>query len=250
MVDPMPSRASGDLLADLEHRVASNGSAPLLTWYDLDQGFRTELSGRTFANWVDKSANLLVSMDVDEFPRVANTLLVTHPGHWVGLVWTMAAWQLGGQVVATARQSLDSTYLLDAAVVGPTEAHPVPGVETIACSLHPLGAGFEIRPHGVTDNAEVLSQPDVHWRVPAARPVCFESDRTIGWDELAAVAPSAERELVVPNGDPWQTVCRALIAPILGGGSTVVVVGGDADQVASVAAQERARHNGTVPPAR
>ena len=44
----------------LERRVSQHGSSPLLTWYDLDAGYRIELSGRTFANWVDKSANLLV----------------------------------------------------------------------------------------------------------------------------------------------------------------------------------------------
>lgn len=238
---PANSRPSSDLLVEFERRVASNGSGPLLTWYDLDRGFRTELSGRTFANWVDKSANLLVSMDVGEFPRVANTLLVSHPGHWVGLIWTMATWQLGGQVVANAREALDSTDLLDAAVVGPDDAHPVPGVETIACSLHPLGAGFESRPPGVTDNVEVLSQPDVHWRVPAVDPICFESDRRYGWDDLAAVAPCAERLLIIPDDDPWRTVCRALVAPVLGGGSVVVVAGGDAQRIASVSAQERAR---------
>ena len=230
-----------DPLVELERRVATDGSRAFITWYDLDRGFRTELSGRTVANWVDKSANLLVSMDVAEFPRVANTVLASHPGHWVGLVWTMAVWQLGGHVLAVGRQELDSTDQLDAAVVGPQDAHPVPGLETIACSLHPLGAGFEDHPSGVTDNVEVLSQPDVHWRVPASRPVCFETESVYGWTDLARVEPSSERLLVIPGDDPWQTVCRTLVAPLLGGGSTVIVVGGEPRQIASVADQERAR---------
>lgn len=230
-----------DLLVALERRVASNGSSPLLTWYDLDKGQRTELSGRTFANWVDKSANLLVSMDLDEFPRVANTLLVTHPGNWVGLVWTMAVWQLGGVVVATERQRLTSTDLLDAAVVGPSDAHPVPGVETIGCSLHPLGAGFETRPLGVTDYFEVLSQPDVHWRVPAVSPICFEDTRTFSWDDLSRVEAITDRRVVLPSDDPWLTVCEAVVAPVLGGGSAVILVGGDAEQRTDTAGQERAR---------
>lgn len=236
---PLPS---GDLLAELERRVKTQGSGPLITWYDLDEGFRTELSGRTFANWVDKTANLLVSMDVDDFPRVANTLLVTHPGSWVGLVWTMAVWQLGGQVVAIDRRKLHSTNLLDAAVVGPDEPHPVPGVETIACSLHPMGAGFGTRPLGVTDYSEALSQPDVHWRVPAEHPTCFQAERSIGWDELAATTPSSERiALVADHTKPWQTVQQALVAPVLGGGSVVILAGGDSEAITAVAAQERAR---------
>lgn len=234
-------RPATDPVVALERRVKSAGAGPLITWYDLDNDFRTELSGRTFANWVDKSANLLVSMDVEDFPKVANVLLVTHPGHWVSMVWTMAAWQLGGHVVAMPREGLDDTDVLDAAIVGPDEAHPVPGVETIACSLHPLGAGFVNRPLGVTDNVEVLSQPDVHWRVPGGRPSCFETDRSYDWDDLTRVPPSDERLLVVPDSDPWETVCRALVAPILGGGSTVLVTGGDQTKIAEVASQERAR---------
>ena len=235
---------TGDPLVELERRVAIDGGRPFLTWYDLDRGLRTELSARTFANWVDKSANLLVSMDVEEYPRVANTVLASHHGHWIGLVWTMAVWQLGGQVLAVGRQELDMTDRLDAAVVGPQDAHPVPGLETIACSLHPLGAGFEDHPSGVTDNVEVLSQPDVHCRVPAGRTACFETNRLLyGWTDLALVEPSNERLLVIPGDDPWQTVCRTLVAPLLGGGSTVIVVGGDDRGIASVASQERARHD-------
>lgn len=240
MALPANTSPSGDLLAALEHRVAKAGSGPLITWYDLDKGFRTELSGRTFANWVDKSANLLVSMDVDELPRVANTLLVTDPGHWVGMVWTMAIWQLGGQVVVSAPDELASTDLLDAAIVGPNDPHPVPGVETIACSLHPLGAGFSSRPTGVTDYAEVLSQPDVHWRVPRTDPVCFEGEIPRRWDDLAQIPPSCERVLLRPDPDPWTMVCRALVAPILGGGSAVVAVGGPSERLTSLAGQERA----------
>ena len=240
MALPANTPPVSDLLAALEDRVATAGSGPLITWYDLDKGFRTELSGRTFANWVDKSANLLVSMDVDEFPRVANTLLITDPGHWVGLVWTMATWQLGGQVVATSREGLASIDLLDAVVVGPHDPHPVPGLETIACSLHPLGAGFMQRPNGVTDYAEVLSQPDVHWRVAPEAAVCFDAETPHNWDELGAVSPSCERLLLSPGPDPWTMVCHALVAPILGGGSTVIAVGGTPDQRDSLARQERA----------
>ena len=42
----------------LARRVRSDGGAPLLTYYDTDDGVRTELSGTTFANWVAKTSNL------------------------------------------------------------------------------------------------------------------------------------------------------------------------------------------------
>lgn len=249
MTRPLKPRLGPGVLEALEQRVLRTGSAPLLTWYDLDRDERTELSGRTFANWVDKSANLLVSMDVDDVPRVANTVLITHPGHWVGLVWTMAIWQLGGCVVAVPRERLASTDLLDAAVVGPDDPHPVPGVETVACSLHPLGAPFEHKPLGVTDYAEVLSQPDVHWRAPAEQTVCFETDLGHSWAELGQVEPSGERRLLCAGAspwraDPWRTVVDALVAPLLGQGSVVLYAGGTDDQIDRIADQERAtRHS-------
>src|SRR5438105_3966265 len=40
--------------------VAVDPTRPLLTWYDDGNGERTELSGATLANWVAKTANLLV----------------------------------------------------------------------------------------------------------------------------------------------------------------------------------------------
>ncbi len=136
----------------LERRVAQSGPLPLITWYDLDADYRIELSAISFANWVDKTVNLMASMGLDDpgLDRlvVGLPLLVTDPGHWVGLVWVMAAWQIGAQVQALPLADLD---IVDLAVVGPRDPHPVPGAETIACSLHPLGAGFPVPPVGLTD---------------------------------------------------------------------------------------------------
>ena len=41
--------------------VAVDPTRPLLTWYDDGNGERVELSGATLANWVAKTANLLVN---------------------------------------------------------------------------------------------------------------------------------------------------------------------------------------------
>ena len=240
MIQTASTDSGAEVLVALERRVSQHGSSPLLTWYDLDAGYRIELSGRTFANWVDKSANLLVSMDVDDSPRVLNTVLLTNPGHWVGLVWAMAVWQLGGSVVAASRKEVTGAELLDAAVVGPENPHPIPGAETIACSLHPLGAGFADRPLGVTDYAEVLGQSDTHWRMPATRPICFEATPDRNWSDLAMVSPSPDRRAIIPGPDPWQTVCDTLVSPVLGGGSVVVLTGGTPTQHLAIAQQERA----------
>ena len=44
----------------LRRWIRDRGSEPLITYYDLVSGERTELSGVSFANWVDKTSNLLV----------------------------------------------------------------------------------------------------------------------------------------------------------------------------------------------
>ncbi|GAA1389386.1 TIGR03089 family protein [Luteococcus peritonei] len=231
-------RTPNDPVAALERRVASDGAQPLLTCYDTADGSRVEFSARTFANWVDKTANLIGSLGLEDGGDVALPLLLTHPGHWVSLVWTMAVWQSGGTVMALSRDELDRVEL---AVTGPQQSHPVPGVETVVCSLHPLGAGLQQPVAGVTDYAEVLSQPDVHWRNDPPETWLDDARSPRGAEALDAVGPSAARLLQVPGEDPWATVCDLLVAPLLGGGSTVVVRGeASLEELARIAADERA----------
>lgn len=234
----MPKRTFVSLL---EQRVRAQPGAPLLTWYDPAQGARVELSAATFANWVDKTVNLLISMDVAERPRVINRLLVSDPLHWTSLVWTAATWQLAGVVLTSS--DVDSQTDADAAVVGPYAPFPVPGVETVACSLHPLGLGFPDRHPGVTDYQEVLAQPDVHWAVPAPESAapCFENTSTHTWAHLDDVAPSRRRLVFTGQAGDWDYLTAALVAPVAGGGSSVLVSGRcDRQQLEAIMSQERA----------
>src|SRR5687767_11892218 len=83
----------------LAQRVRRDGADPLITYYDLDSGERTELSAVSFANWVNKTSNLLVGeLLVDPGDAVQLTLADTHPGHWVTLIWELACWQVGAVV--------------------------------------------------------------------------------------------------------------------------------------------------------
>src|SRR5213078_3410989 len=59
--------------------VAVDPTRPLLTWYDDGNGERTELSGATLANWVAKTANLLVD-GVGVAP--GDRAVVLLPPHW------------------------------------------------------------------------------------------------------------------------------------------------------------------------
>ena len=130
------------LIADrLRQRTRTAGAEPLLTYYELDSGVRTELSAVTFANWVDKTCNLIADEQLlDPGDVVELSLAATSPGHWVTAVWEVACWQLG--LVVSVGSGLPQSLV----VIGPDVGAPQRGVDVLACSLHPLGLGFPVRP--------------------------------------------------------------------------------------------------------
>lgn len=221
----------------LQDRCRRDGSAPLITWYQPELGARIELSGRTFANWVDKTTNLLAELSPSG--PIAGEVTLTDPGHWMSLIWPLAAWQYGSGYLAGA-PAADSELV----VVGPTDAVARPGLETIACSLHPLGIGSSNLPDGVLDfSSEALAQPDQHWSavVAEADPAWTELDQpAISHQTTGQLKSATGRRIVVPSTG-WTTFVAALAAPLLGGGSSVVVSGAvSPTQLAQIAAAERA----------
>ncbi|WP_262286630.1 TIGR03089 family protein [Micromonospora sp. MA102] len=69
--------------------IATDPARPLLTWYDDATGERTELSGATLANWVAKTANLLV----DEIALApGDTAAVLLPPHWQTAAVLLGCW--------------------------------------------------------------------------------------------------------------------------------------------------------------
>lgn len=235
MVTVTPPRTPIDLLA---LRVRSQGSRPLLTYYHPAAGERIEFSGTSFANWVDKTANLLATLGVDG-SLVAGPLAVAHPGHWVSLIWPLACWQHGSAWAAVAPPLPAGAGL---AVVGPEEPQPLLPAATIACSLHPLGLPLPTLPAGVLDyTTEVLAEPDAHWATPIQPTdiAWLDADRQVSHSGLVGLAPLSGRVLVRPS-DPWQTLADAVLRPLLGGGSAVVVAGPvDDAQLERIAASER-----------
>ena len=138
------------LLAErLRQRVRLNGSAPLLTFYDLDSGERTELSATSFSNWVDKTSNLLVDeVAVAEGDVICMPLAVEAPGHW--LTGGVAAGLLAGRLGGGPHESDPARGGGDGAAIGRVIAER----DIFACALHPLGFGFgEPLPDGVRDYA-------------------------------------------------------------------------------------------------
>jgi uncharacterized protein (TIGR03089 family) len=93
-MDPRPHDAE-DFAGLLARQVPRHGDRPFLTWYG-GSGGRVELSWRTFANWVAKTANLLVEeLGVGAGDRVATLLGV----HWQAPVVLVACWLAGAEVV-------------------------------------------------------------------------------------------------------------------------------------------------------
>lgn len=225
------------LLAEhLRQRVRLDGSAPLFTFYDLESGDRTELSATSFSNWVDKTSNLLVDeVAVGEGDVIGMPLAVEAPGHWLTAVWQLACWQVGLAVDLTNPS-------LPAAVVTGRQWQGHAERDIFACALHPLGFGFgEPLPDGVRDYAiEVRSHADKYDGYPPEPGAIawVDAERILSQAELSNVdGPPARR--LVRSGDPWATCRNGIVTALVTGGSAVVAVGGDADQVTRIANSER-----------
>ena len=140
----------------LEGERRRDGGRPLVTWYDETTGERVELSVATYANWVAKTASLLV--EEHDLER-GGVLRMDLPTHWLAPVFLGAAWTVG--LVVT--QDEDDP---DAVVTGPDGldrwAAYAGDRPVLACSLLPMGVRFsDPLPAGVHDvGLEVWSQPD------------------------------------------------------------------------------------------
>lgn len=215
-------------ISALRRRLDALPAQPIYTHYEGDA--RIELSAVTFANWVDKTCNMLEDLGVDPTEVVQLDLARSNPGHWVTMVWIAACWQRGCTV------ALDEDPAAVLVVAGPDVV--ADGRMTVACSLHPLGVGFQVTPNGCTDYAEVFSQPDAH----VAEPMMPEDVAVapgVTFQQLREVTPRSDRLLATDPESGWETIRDLLVAPLLGGGSTVVVVGADEEMVGRVRAQER-----------
>ena len=134
---------TGSLLADA---LARDPGRPFVTFYDDARAERVELSVTTLANWVAKTANLIVD-GLGLGPGDALRLDV--PRHWQLPVWALAAWTVGLVVDLDGDPSRSRL-----AVCGPGGIEAALAAdEVVALSLRPFGAPFapgEL-PRGVVD---------------------------------------------------------------------------------------------------
>ncbi|WP_433166490.1 TIGR03089 family protein [Kribbella sp. CA-247076] len=190
--------------------VQRDGGAPFLTYYDDATGERIELSAVTTANWVAKTANLLV----DEYDlESGETVAIGLPPHWLGVVWALSTWSTGAALTS-------GTGTL--AITGPDVA--IRGErETVASALLPLGGRFrEPLPDGVHDyGAEVYNHPDLFVPFDPPSPASPAYDELTHEELIGTAEPIADRILVTRDLVSRDGV-GLLIGVIAGGGSIVL----------------------------
>lgn len=191
-------------------------ASPLLTL--LDGPARVELSGATTANWVAKSANLLV--DGLGGPSRVGLLL---PLHWQTMVLVLAGVATGAQVVVAA--DADGLAGCDAAftTVDDAEAALDAGVDDVlAVSLHPLGAPLPAVPPLVLDHAREVPGHGDHWGGPAPDGV----DVVVAGQPLGPLPPLGlgAGDRVLTDARPADPVAlRTLLAALAEGAALVLV---------------------------
>jgi uncharacterized protein (TIGR03089 family) len=222
---------------------------PLVTYYDHATGERVELSVTTYANWVAKTASLLVEeYDLER----GQGLHVDLPTHWLGPVFLGAAWTVG--LVVTTPEAAD------AIVCGPdglaTWGERAGELPVLACSLLPMGVRFaDPLPAGVHDvGVEVWSQPDafVAWDPPGdddlALPGISQGEL---WKAAAAGSLLTDGGRLFTEANPASPPGIAtLVEPLARGGSLVLVSHADPARLDATYAAERATARFPAQPAR
>ncbi len=209
-------------------RLDTEAVTPLVTCYGSSPEERSEFSARSFANWVDKTANLLADeFDVTEGDGIALPVLATHPHHWMAWVWLTAAWQVGAEVTVDGSGEI--------VVDGPDATPSGEGIPTVACSLHPLGMPLTTIADGVIDYVtEVRGQPDSWLGVdPDPGAILWQG---LTWNDLEVPADDARR-LVCPRTP--QEAIDALLAALPGGSVVSVPSTWDAETQRAIAEVER-----------
>jgi uncharacterized protein (TIGR03089 family) len=227
--------------AVLARQVAAEPGRPLVTFYDHASGERTELSVATYANWVAKTASLLVDeLDLER----GQVLRVDLPTHWLGPVFLGAAWTAGLTV------ALDGDDAADAWVTGPDGLDRWAGRAAdgpvLASALHPLGRPYDVPlPDGMLDfGTEVWSQPDAFLPVDPAEPGDLALPGVTQaelWQTAAAGSLLTDGGRLLSRANPASpSGMPCFTEPLVRAGSVVLVAHPDEQQLEATYASERA----------
>ena len=201
----------------LRRLVESDSARPLITFYDDRTGERVELSVLSFENWVAKTANLLVDGECAEPGELLSLRL---PTHWQGAVWLCAAWSAG---LVTAFDDATS----------PVADHAITDGDLGGYAREVLTYGDQFTaPAAVSANSPALLTADGAWT---------HSDVLAHGTQVASSAAlgAAPRLFTDHNPCSLEGVGPALLAPLMTGGSLVLVANRDPEQDSARTAQER-----------
>jgi uncharacterized protein (TIGR03089 family) len=206
--------------------VAADPTRPLLTYYDDATGERTELSGATLANWLAKTANLLVDgLGLGAGERA----LVRLPAHWQTAAVLLGCWSAGLTVVGEepAEVAFQTAGGTDQVTVS----------DRFALGLHPLGLPLREVPAGYADFiVEVRGYGD---RFVPAGPAPDQSALCGAAVKRAASLGIGPGDRVLIDADRHPDPLDWLLAP-LAAGATIVLCGHlDPDKLAGRVATER-----------
>ncbi len=200
----------------------SDPGRPRLTWYGAD-GERVELSARVLANWVAKTANLLVEELLDppapgQRPGQRPGVLLDLPVHWRSVVWGLAAWAVGAQVAAPGGAA---AVVVTAHPAG-APPHDPAGAPLVVLALPALAMAADGVPPGALDyNAVVAGYGDD--LPPGLDPLPLDP---LPLDPLPVDVPvtagAAPRVLLEAAGSDLPGVLRAVAAALAADGSVVL----------------------------
>ncbi|GAB3170785.1 uncharacterized protein (TIGR03089 family) [Micromonospora palomenae] len=211
--------------------IATDPARPLLTWYDDATGERTELSGATLANWVAKTANLLVD-ELALSPGDAAAVLL--PPHWQTAAVLLGCWSAGVTVADTP----GDVDVLFAAADRVAEAAAWPAGDRYALALAPFAAPLREVPAGFADYVVEVRTHGDH----------FTPYSQGGPSDAALLAPAADRatELCIAPGDRLLVDAARhpdpvdwLLAPLVRGASVVLCGNLDATRLDGRVASEK-----------
>jgi uncharacterized protein (TIGR03089 family) len=223
--------------AALNPALSSDGSQPLITYYDDATGERTELSAITAANWAAKTANLVR----DEFGLMpGDVVAVDLPAHWQSAAVLLGAWWAGLHVRVG--------YSDDAALAFCSMAslERVEGAPEIAVvSLDPFGMPLRDLPIGLTDYSASVRVHGDQFRPGGPGDLALD-DRTVDDVITEATTFAAEAGIVagsrIMSSRHWDSADNLvvnLLATLVAGGSLVQVANPNLEKMAARASSEK-----------
>jgi uncharacterized protein (TIGR03089 family) len=224
---------------------AADPARPLITWYDDATGDRSELSGATLANWVAKTANLLVDgCGLGPGDRAAVLL----PPHWQTAAVLLGCWS-AGVVVIPAGTAPGPVDVLFAASELLAQAEQWRAGDRFALALAPLAAPLRTVPPGFADYVVEVRGYGDHFEGGGPEGLgggTITSDSQTGPDELAARSRARATELGIHGGDRVLVDAGVhgdpadwLLGPLLAGASIVLCKHLDVDRLADRVAAEK-----------